>query len=98
LAFTVALLFINVNYGWLGDWFQGFPQLAVIVVNPGTLLVFAYVMWSYLVWRKTKSTRYAAMALFTCAVVGFVLLTAVGHWFRGPNWEFFWLKSQWPVQ
>jgi quinol-cytochrome oxidoreductase complex cytochrome b subunit len=95
---TVAVLFINVNYGWLGDWIPGFPQLVVIFVNPGTLLVMAYIGWSYLIWRKYRSTRYAAMALFTCAVIGFVLLTAVGFWFRGPNWEFFWLKSQWPVQ
>lgn len=96
--FTVALLFVNVKYGWLADWIQDFPQHIIIVVNPGTLLAFAYVMWSYLIWRKHKSTRYAATALFTCAVIGLILLTAVGYWFRGPNWEFFWLKSQWPVQ
>jgi hypothetical protein len=94
VAFTVSLLFVNVNYGWLCDWFRGFPQLVVLVVNPGILMAFAYVVWSHLIWRTTRSTRYAAIALFTCAVVGFVLLTVVGYWFRGPNWEFFWLKSQ----
>lgn len=97
-VFTVGVLFINVNYGWLGDWIQGFPQLVIIAFNPGTLLALAYVVWSYLTWRKYRSTRCAVMALFTCSVIGFILLTAVGYWFRGPNWEFFWLKSQWPIQ
>jgi quinol-cytochrome oxidoreductase complex cytochrome b subunit len=97
-VFSVGVLVINVNYGWLGDWIQGFPQLVIIVFNPGTLLALAYVVWSYLIWRKYRSTRWAVMALFTCSVIGFILLTAVGYWFRGPNWEFFWLKSQWPVQ
>jgi len=97
-VFTITVLVINVKYGWLGEWFPGSPQWGVIIFNPGTLLVLAYIVWSYLIWRKYRSTRYAAMALFTCAVIGFVVLTAVGYWFRGPNWEFFWLKSQWPVQ
>jgi hypothetical protein len=93
---TVGILFVNVKFGWLGDWFGNIPQLIIILVNPATVLTLAFIFWSSIVKRKYGSTRYTAMALFTCAMVSFVILTAVGILFRGPNWEFYWLKSQWP--
>jgi quinol-cytochrome oxidoreductase complex cytochrome b subunit len=93
---TVGILFVDVNLGWLGDWFVGIPQLVIILINPATVLTLAFVLWSWLIKRKYGSTRYTVLALFTCAMVAFVILTAVGILFRGPNWEFYWLKSQWP--
>jgi hypothetical protein len=39
----------------------------------------------------------SAIALFTCFLVGFVILTYVGSELRGPNWDFYWSKSQWPL-
>jgi hypothetical protein len=39
----------------------------------------------------------AAIALFTTILVGFVILTYVATVHRGPNWDFYWSKSQWPV-
>ncbi len=93
---TVGILFVNVKFGWLGDWFGNIPQLIIILVNPATVLTLTFILWSSIVKRKYGSTRYTAMALFTCAMVSFVILTAVGILFRGPNWEFYWLKSQWP--
>jgi hypothetical protein len=93
---AVCVLFVDVNFGWFSDWFQGIPQLVIILVNPATVLTFAFILWSLFIKHKYKSTRYAALALFTCAMVAFVILTAVGILFRGPNWEFYWLKSQWP--
>jgi len=95
---TVGVLIVNVNFGWLGDWFKSIPQLIVILINPGTVLTLAYIAWSYIVRRKSGSTRFTVMALFTCAVVGLIVLTVVGVWFRGPDWEFYWLKSQWPLE
>ncbi|MCK4758717.1 MAG: cytochrome B6, partial [Candidatus Aminicenantes bacterium] len=95
---TVGVLIVNVNFGWLGDWFKSTPQLIVILINPGTVLTLAYITWSYIVRRKSGSTRFTVMALFTCAVVGLIVLTVVGVWFRGPDWEFYWLKSQWPLE
>jgi quinol-cytochrome oxidoreductase complex cytochrome b subunit len=91
---TVA---IPVTFGWLRSWFPSIPQLIVIFVNPGTLLTLAYAWWSIHVLRHESSTRLAAIALFTCFLAGFVILTYVGSELRGPNWDFFWLKSQWPV-
>jgi quinol-cytochrome oxidoreductase complex cytochrome b subunit len=95
-AVTVGALFVNVNYGWLGDWFKGVPQIVLIFVNPGTVLTLAYILWAWFIKRKSGSLHFSAMALFTCAMVGFIILTAVGILFRGPNWEFFWTKYQWP--
>lgn len=94
---TIGMLFVDVNLGWLGDWFGGIPQLVIIVINPATVLTLVFVLWSWLIKRKHGSTRYTVLALFTCAMVAFVILTAVGILFRGPNWEFYWLKSQWPT-
>jgi quinol-cytochrome oxidoreductase complex cytochrome b subunit len=95
---TAGVLFINVNFGWLGDWFKGIPQLIVILINPGTVMTLAYIAWSYIIRRKFGSTRFTVIALFTCAVVGLIILTVMGVWFRGPDWEFYWLKSQWPLE
>lgn len=97
-AATIGTLFVQVNLGWLGDWFAGAPQLLIIFVNPGSVLTVFFVGWSFIIRRRTGSVHEAATALFTCALVGLIILTIVGVWFRGPDWEFFWLRSQWPVQ
>jgi hypothetical protein len=36
------------------------------------------------------------LALFTCFLCGFIVLTVIGTHFRGPNWEFFWSPADWP--
>jgi quinol-cytochrome oxidoreductase complex cytochrome b subunit len=95
---TIGLLAVTVHLGWLGDWFGNLPQVLIIFINPGTMLTLSYTGWSLYVRKKTGSVHYAALALFTCALIGFVILTTVGVWFRGPDWEFFWTKSQWPLQ
>ena len=92
-ATTIGILFFQLNFGWLGDWFAGIPQLLIIFVNPGTVLAAAFVVWSFYIRRRTGSAHHAAMALFTCALVGLIIFTFVGVWFRGPDWEFFWLRS-----
>jgi quinol-cytochrome oxidoreductase complex cytochrome b subunit len=94
---AVAAVAVPVNFGWLREWFANPPQLVIIALNPGSLLMLAYVVWSLVVMRMTRSTRMGAIALFTCFVVGFVILTYVGTYLRGPNWDFYWSKSQWPV-
>jgi quinol-cytochrome oxidoreductase complex cytochrome b subunit len=94
---AILAVAIPVNLGWLREWFPGVPQLIIIVVNPGTLLTLAYAAWSIRVLKRESSTRLAAVALFTCFIVGFVILTYVGTELRGPNWDFYWTKSAWPV-
>ena len=93
---AVLTVAIPVNFGWLRNWFPGIHQLVIIFVNPGTLLTAAYIVWSLVVIRRTRSTRLGGIALFTCFVVGFVILTYVGTYLRGPNWDFYWSTSQWP--
>ncbi len=94
---AVLSVAIPVKFGWLRNWFPGISQLAIIAVNPGTLVTAAYAAWSVHVVKRTGSTRMAAIALFTCFLAGFIILTYVGTELRGPNWEFFWRKSDWPV-
>jgi hypothetical protein len=97
LLSVLALLTFTVNFGWLRSWFPTIPQLVIIAVNPGTVIVVAYMAWSLWVLRRSQSVRMSAIALFTCFLVGFVVLTAMGSIFRGPNWHFYWWPSQWPV-
>ncbi len=97
LLFTAALFALHVSFGWINDWFPGTPQLLLTFVNPGTLTALAYILWSIYVQRKWQSTRMAAIALFTCVMLGYLFFTLIGIYFRGPNWEFYWLKSQWPA-
>jgi quinol-cytochrome oxidoreductase complex cytochrome b subunit len=93
---AVLTVAIPVNFGWLRNWSPGIPQLVVVIVNPGSLLTLAYMVWSLAVIRRTRSTRMGGIALFTCFIMGFVILTYVGTYLRGPNWDFYWSRSQWP--
>ncbi len=97
LMITLALLFVIVQFGWLRDWFPGMSQAVVMVINPATLSMVFYMLWSRWIKMRTGSTRMASIALFTASMVGLLLFTAMGIWFRGPNWEFFWSRSYWPV-
>jgi quinol-cytochrome oxidoreductase complex cytochrome b subunit len=101
LAFSAALVVvletITIRYGWLRTWFPDIHQLWIILINPGTLLALAFAAWSQGVLRWTGSTRLTAIALFTCILVGFVILTYVATVHRGPNWDFYWSTSQWPI-
>src|SRR5262249_53651792 len=94
---VVAMEIFTIRFGWLRAWFPNIPQLLVILVNPGTVLAACFAGWSQYVLRKTGSTRQSAIALFTCILVGFVILTYVATVHRGPNWNFYWSESQWPV-
>ena len=97
LLSVLALLTFTVNFGWLRSWFPQIPQLFIIALNPGTVIVAVYMAWSLWVLRRSQSVRMSAVALFTCFLAGFVVLTAMGSIFRGPNWHFYWWPSQWPV-
>ena len=93
---AVLLLIITVRFGWLRDWLPHIPQAVIILVNPGTLMTAVYALWATIIRRKTESTRFAALALFTCVMTGFIIMTVVGVFFRGPDWGFYWSPLQWP--
>ncbi len=97
LASVIGLMAVTVNFGWLRNWFPTIPQLIITAINPGTVIVTLYAGWSLLILRRSGSIRLSAIALFTCFLAGFVVLTAMGSIFRGPNWQFYWWPSQWPV-
>lgn len=94
---VIAMLAFTVKFGWLRNWYPKIPQLVITFVNPGTILVGFFVAWSIICLLKFKSTRMAAISLFTCFLVGFVILTYFGTVHRGPNWEFYWSSADWPV-
>jgi quinol-cytochrome oxidoreductase complex cytochrome b subunit len=96
-VFAVLAVAVPVRFGWLRSWIPEISQLVIIFVNPGTILTALYAVWSLLVLKRTQSTRLAAIALFTCFLVGFVILTYVGTNLRGPNWDFYWSPSDWPL-
>ena len=96
LASVIALETFVVQLGWIREWWPHAPQLLITAVNPGTVLTLVYALYSISVVRSYDSTRAGALALFTCFLAGFVVLTVVGTHFRGPNWEFYWSPSHWP--
>jgi hypothetical protein len=97
LASVIGLLAFTVNFGWIRNWWPSVPQLVITAVNPGTVIVALYAAWSLAVLRRAASVRMSAIALFTCFLAGFVVLTAMGSIFRGPNWQFYWWPTQWPI-
>ena len=97
-ALTVGLLAFTVKFGWLRNWeaTARVPQVVITILNPGTLYVVLFAVWSILVVRRTNSTRMGAVALFTCFLVSFTILTYFATVHRGPNWDFYWSQSDWP--
>ncbi len=94
---VIGMLCFTVNEGWLREWYPKLPPVIITFVNPGTVILVLCMTWSMLVTKITNSTRLGALAMFCCFLVGFVILTYFATVHRGPNWEFFWSQSQWPV-
>lgn len=97
LAAVVAIEVFAVRLGWIREWWTAAPQLLITCINPGTVLTAIYAAYSLWLVRRYNSTRAGALGLFTCFLAGFLVLTIVGTYFRGPNWGFFWSPSDWPV-
>jgi len=97
LLAVLAVEVFAIRFGWIREWFPAVPQLLITFVNPGTVLTAVYAAYSLWCVRRYDSTRAGALALFTCFLCGFAVLTIVGTHFRGPNWEFYWSPSQWPA-
>lgn len=94
-AAAIAVEAFAIQFGWLREWFPDIPQLVITFINPGTVLTAIYAAYSFWAIRKYNSTRAGALALFTCFLCGFIVLTVIGTYFRGPNWQFFWSPWQW---
>jgi hypothetical protein len=98
IGLSVAVLVegLVIRFGWIREWFPKTPQLVVTLINPGTLLTAIYTWYSIWLMRRYQSTRAGALGLFTCFLCGFIVLTIIGTYFRGPNWNFYWSPSDWP--
>ncbi len=96
-AGLIAVLAFSINFGWFRNWWPDVPQLLIVLINPGSLWVGFLVAWSLYTIKRTGSTRMGAIALFSMAMVTYVILTYTGTELRGPNWNFYWSKSMWPV-
>ena len=83
LVISISIMSILGFSGWSARW----PFYLSIFVNPGTLLALSYFLWALYILRTRKSTRMSAIALVTCIIWGFILITGTGIWLRGPNWE-----------
>ncbi len=96
LVAVLAIEAVAIRFGWLRQWWAACPQILITFVNPGTVLVLAYGAFSIAIVRRFNSTRAGAMALFSCFLAGFTVLTVIGTHFRGPNWDFYWSPGHWP--
>lgn len=96
-AAAIGVEAFAIRFGWLREWFPNIHQLVITAFNPGTVLTALYAAFSIWAMRRHNSTRAGALALFTCFLCGFVVLTVIGTWFRGPNWGFYWSPADWPV-
>jgi quinol-cytochrome oxidoreductase complex cytochrome b subunit len=93
----IGMLAFVIKFGWFRNWWPDVPQLLIILINPASLWVGFMSAWSIWMTEKTGSTRMGAIALFTMFLLSYVIFTYVGTELRGPNWEFYWSKSQWPM-
>jgi quinol-cytochrome oxidoreductase complex cytochrome b subunit len=96
LAAVIGVEAFAISLGWIREWWPGAPQLLITAVNPGTVLTLIYAGYSIWLVRRYNSIRAGAMGLFTCFLCGFVILTIIGYYLRGPNWDFYWSPALWP--
>jgi len=96
MVVLIGILAFVISFGWFRNWWPDVPQLLITLINPGTIWVGFVITWSLLVIRKTGSTRMGAIVIFTMFLLSYVIFTYLGTELRGPNWEFFWTKGQWP--
>ena len=94
---AVVLTALSVRLGWFGNHAGGWLRVLAMVVNPATLMAASCILWSLIVRKRTASTRLSAMALFSFGIAAYAVFTALGLWFRGPDWEFYWPGATWPV-
>jgi cytochrome b-561 len=94
---VIGMEALAIRFGWLRNWFPGISQIWIILLNPGTIFVVLFALWSFWAMRRGNSTRLGAIAMFTCFLVAFTILTYVATIHRGPNWSFYWSPSQWPT-
>jgi hypothetical protein len=93
-SFLVIIILISIlaGFGWVREWFPSLPTSFLILINPGVIISLIFALYSLVIVKQTKSRRYGIIALYTCILTGFALFTAVGIWFRGPDWEFTFLS------
>ena len=94
---VVSSLAFLINFGWLRQWYPDIPQIVITFLNPGTAYTAMFALWSLWMMKRHNSTRIGAIALFTCFLVGYIILTYVGTVHRGPNWDFYWSQADWPT-
>jgi quinol-cytochrome oxidoreductase complex cytochrome b subunit len=99
-ALTIVLiqLVILVRLGGLRDWMPGVSQWFVMLMNPAMVTSVLFILGAEITRRRTGSSRMGVLVLFTASLVALVVFTLMGIYFRGPNWEFYWSATQWPVQ
>lgn len=98
LAIVLLQLLILVRAGGLRDWIPGVSQWFVMLFNPAMVTSILFILGAEITRRKTSSSRMAGLVLFTASLVALIVFTVMGIFFRGPNWEFYWSASHWPVQ
>lgn len=97
LAFSSAVLAWGIGTGGLRTMFPDVSQLVVDVLNPASLLLYFTIAWHVFGLHRFRGHRMATLGTFTVFVVAVVLLTVVGVYARGPNWDFFWPWEPWPT-
>jgi quinol-cytochrome oxidoreductase complex cytochrome b subunit len=85
---AIGIMAIAIGIGW--HWTRNAPAVTALVVNPGSILAAFYGLWSWRVLRSTSSTKMSVFALASSCLAGGIIITVVGIWLRGPNWEFVW--------
>ncbi len=91
LVLTCCAVYVGIAFPTrelLGNIFSN--QLWFDLLNPALGLQLALAAWYFLVRKMSGSTRNASISLFTAFIVAFIVLTIIGTWLRGPNWDFFW--------
>jgi cytochrome b-561 len=102
VVLSCLTVYVGVNFPTreiLSDFFTN--QVWFDILNPASALLILMVLWFFIVKRISGSSRQASLALFSCFIIAFIILTLTGTIMRGPNWEFFWpweLQPKMPLQ
>jgi len=96
LVAVIVCVFIGVQFPFRELFATIESQLFFDLINPGSLLLLAFVGLYLVSWKLSGSTRTASIATFCAFIIAFLVLTYTGTVLRGPNWEFFFPWEAWP--
>ena len=89
---VAALIWVLTDEWWLdpGSWLSSLPAVVSEGLLPATILIGLMLIAHAQFKRRADYNNEAIQASFIMVLSGFLMLTVIGIWFRGPGMSLVW--------